>query len=644
MFTIFPRIKTSIFNTIILIFTFSISFAQDNRDTIIIGLGWSHQFQFAGYYAAVEKGYYKEVGLDIILTESSGSKAIIDDVLFGNVDFGVATGTILLSSENVDKITVLTAILQQSPVLLLTLESSGIKKLSDLIGKKITAGDEIKAMLISAGISLDSVNITSESKDMELLLNGTHDAIVRYITDGPYIDDVKQVKYITFKPLEYGLSFYGECLYTSIEKSKKNPELLDKVLSATLEGWRYALENKEEIIDLLITKYRVKYNKEQLLEEANIIQETLVIPSLYEIGNMEKSKWAQMVNVLNTLGMMKKDFPMNDFIYSRQSTDSLFIRRLLIAMTLLASAVTVSVVVLYLFNVRLKRAVAQQTKSLNTALQNEKELIDKLEEKVKVRTKIIEEQKKELLKINTDLENRVRERTDILHKTNQELDKFVYSISHDIRAPLASVQGLIEVIRIDPKNREKYIDLIEDSIVQLDAFIRDILEYSRNARKEVEYTLIDIDSLIDSVISAVRYIKGADRIKLIKDINLKTPIVSDKMRLVVLLRNFISNSIKYQNRKIENPFVKITARADQSNIHIKFEDNGMGIQEDRISRIYEMFYRANEHSKGSGLGLYIVKETLNAMKGTVVVASKLKKGTTFEVVLPNNLLPVENVS
>ena len=119
MFTILSRINTSIFNAIVLIFSFSITFAQDKRDTIIIDLGWYHQFQFAGYYAALEKGYYKELGLDIILTESNGSKAIIDDVLDGNVDFGVATGTVLLSSESVDQLAVLTAIFQQSPVVLL---------------------------------------------------------------------------------------------------------------------------------------------------------------------------------------------------------------------------------------------------------------------------------------------------------------------------------------------------------------------------------------------------------------------------------------------------------------------------------------------------------------------------------------------
>ena len=224
----------------------------------------------------------------------------------------------------------------------------------------------------------------------------------------------------------------------------------------------------------------------------------------------------------------------------------------------------------------------------------------------------------------------------------QELDKFVYSMSHDIKAPLASVQGLIDIIRLDPDKMDEYINLIEQSVIQLDMFIQDILEYSKNARKEVEYTLVDIEVLIESVTSGLKYMKGAEKIELVKDIDLEKPIISDKMRLFVLLRNFISNSIKYQNEDIDNPFVKITARTDESRIYLTFEDNGIGIQEEYINNIYEMFYRANEHSKGSGLGLYIVKETLNAMNGTVEVQSKVKIGTTFKVDLPNNSLKIED--
>ena len=623
---------------VISIITLPISIAQPDDDPIIIDLGWSHQFQFAGYYVALEKGYYNEVGLDVILKESNGSVKIIDEVVFGDIDYAIATGTVLLSSEYTDKITVLAAILQQSPVALLTLENSGIEKLSDLKSRTITAGNEIKGMLISAGIPLDSINITGQSTDIDLLLNGSHHAIANYIIDRPYVRARNKVNFREFRPIEYGLTFYGECLYTTLENSKNNPEQLDKLLSATIRGWEYALNNQEEIVDLLIDKYDVKFTKQQILEEANILKESLILPSLYQIGAMDKTKWVQMVNILNPMGIIQSDFSMEDFIYSKEKRDNLFFRRLLIAVSILASVVILGIVALYLFNIRLRKAVVQRTMSLNAALESEEKLIDKLEYKVHERTKVIEEQKEELERTNANLENRVTERTKNLHKTNQELDRFVYSMSHDIRAPLASVQGLIDVIRIDPENKEKYIDLIEDSILQLDAFIGDILEYSKNTRKEIEYSKIDITSLIESVITGLKYMKGAEKVELIKKISIEEPIVSDKMRLFVLLRNFISNSIKYQNEQIGNPHLKITVGADKSRIMLKFEDNGIGIQEEHLDHIYDMFYRANENSKGSGLGLYIVKETVEAMNGEVNVKSDLNNGTTFIVELPNNKL------
>ena len=211
----YPEYSKTLTSTIvwvvILIITLPISLAQPDNDPIIIDLGWSHQFQFAGYYAALEKGYYDEVGLDVILRESSGSEKIIDKVVFGETDYAIATGTMLLSSEHTNKIAVLAAILQQSPVALITLENSGIEKLSDLKGRTITAGNEIKSMLISAGISLDSINITGQSTDIDLLLNGSHHAIIKFIIDRPYIRARTKLNFREFRSIP--VSFNGTSAY-----------------------------------------------------------------------------------------------------------------------------------------------------------------------------------------------------------------------------------------------------------------------------------------------------------------------------------------------------------------------------------------------------------------------------------------------
>lgn len=259
--------------------------------------------------------------------------------------------------------------------------------------------------------------------------------------------------------------------------------------------------------------------------------------------------------------------------------------------------------------------------------------------------KIIYIAEKESYKVklaNQTLELKVAERTqelevqnEELKKVNSELDRFVYSVSHDLRAPLLSTLGLIEISRNEKDEQEKYryLELMHKSIRKLDNFIIDIINLSKNARLDLHHDLIDFDKLIQSVLEEHSYIEQSKSIEFRKDIQQIGYFYTDSKRLLIILNNLISNAIRYSNS--EMPFVQITVQADLEKATIKISDNGIGIGPEHLEKIFQMFYRASQSKSGSGLGLYIVKETVQKLKGTVQVQSQVNEGSTFIVELPS---------
>lgn len=241
-----------------------------------------------------------------------------------------------------------------------------------------------------------------------------------------------------------------------------------------------------------------------------------------------------------------------------------------------------------------------------------------------------------LKKANTALEKTVYERTSSLEKTNQELDRFVYSVSHDIKAPLASVKGLINLIRLSSKDElEHNLELMDRSITKLNGFVEDILAYSRNSRIELNHDIISFEDEIELAAEGLRHMEKADDVKLITSIRASSVPVTDQYRLQSVLKNLFSNAVKYQNPEVKNSWVKIHASSSAEEIKIKVSDNGIGIADSRLGKIFDMFYRASENSSGSGLGLYIVKETVEKLGGTITVTSKENVGSSFELTIPN---------
>ena len=237
--------------------------------------------------------------------------------------------------------------------------------------------------------------------------------------------------------------------------------------------------------------------------------------------------------------------------------------------------------------------------------------------------------------VELKLENSISE----LKKTNAELDKFVYSVSHDLRAPLSSMLGVIEISEEDTTDEMMltHLKMLKNSIKKLDGFILDILDYSRNARLEIKKEVIDFNEMLSDITQNLKYMGGINRIVDIQvEVNEKLKIRSDKSRLNIILNNLVSNAIRYQNEQTPNPFVNIKIDTSDTETGIIIKDNGIGISAESQAKVFEMFYRVSEASVGSGLGLYIVKEAVEKLHGEIELESTPGTGSTFKIRIPNN--------
>lgn len=224
-----------------------------------------------------------------------------------------------------------------------------------------------------------------------------------------------------------------------------------------------------------------------------------------------------------------------------------------------------------------------------------------------------------------------------LRKTNAELDNFVYSTSHELRAPLMSVLGLISLLEAEnnANDRALYVGLMKESIQKLDQIIHDIIDYSRNARFDVKLSPIDFHYLLEKTINNLQYIPDFQKIDIRLRINDDNQFLSDKRRVEIILNNLLSNSLKFHNPEAELPYVEVWVHTSPRQVLIRVEDNGRGIPAQHLPRIFEMFFRGYEQSTGSGIGLYIVREIIEKLNGTIQVESEEGKGSAFTVKLPN---------
>ena len=283
-------------------------------EKVSLQLEWKHQFEFAGFYAAVEKGYYKDIGLEVEIREFHDGIDITQEVLSGNATFGISSSALILEKLNKKPVVLIASYFKQNALALVT--KPHIKTPSDLKNKKIMAVDwemehtSLGVILKDAGITNSDYTLVNHDFKVDKFVNGEVDAMSVFITSQPYELDKLGIKYNILNPANFGIYSYDVELFTSENIINSDIDKVKNFVEATNKGWEYAFKNKEEIVDLIYNKYTQRKTKESLLFEA-LQTEKIFKTNVFKIGAIAPELIKLNADMYTNLGLVNKDYDIN---------------------------------------------------------------------------------------------------------------------------------------------------------------------------------------------------------------------------------------------------------------------------------------------------------------------------------------------
>jgi len=299
-------------------------FSSHAIDVVSIQLKWRHQFQFAGYYAAIEKGFYEQEGIHVVLKERNTKKSHIQSVLDGEAEYGVADAGLLLDRMMGKPVVLLKQIFQHSPLIFVSLKSSNIISPFDMIGKVVMMDLEghsdspLIALFQDTIGDMNAIKTTWHSYNVEDLISGKIDVISAYITDLPYQFKIKNIPINIINPQNFGIDFYGDNFFTTENEIITHPERVEKMIRATIKGWLYALDNKNEIINLIQSKYNKSLSVDKLQYEAEMI-DLMILPEITPLGSVNWNRFKKVVETYKKTGVKIVGDSIKNFLYKSTS-------------------------------------------------------------------------------------------------------------------------------------------------------------------------------------------------------------------------------------------------------------------------------------------------------------------------------------
>lgn len=284
---------------------------------VVLQLQWHHQFQFAGYYAAVEQGYYRDAGLDVAIRPAKGDDDPVAAVLSGSAHFGVSSADLIVARSKGQPVVVLAPIFQHSPFALITLQSRGFDNVQSLAGQPLmieSHGAELLVFMQDEGLSADALIRRPHTRSITPLLDGRVAGMSAYVTDEPFALRELEIRYNVVTPRSGGIDFYGDTLFTSEDLLNGDREMVEAFRDASLKGWTYAMEHPEEIVDLILKRYSRDQSRAHLMFEARET-EKLILPSIVEIGHSNPGRWRHIADIFKRAGMMDDAVDFDAFLY-----------------------------------------------------------------------------------------------------------------------------------------------------------------------------------------------------------------------------------------------------------------------------------------------------------------------------------------
>ncbi|MCE1189675.1 MAG: ABC transporter substrate-binding protein [Ignavibacteria bacterium] len=379
--------RRSISGSIFILFLISIAcygLGKDELRPVRLQLKWKHQFQFAGYYAAKEKGYYAAAGIDVHFIEAETGKEPDDAVFDRYAEFGVSTSDIVLSLGTPNPGVVLASIYQHSPLVLIAAKSAGIESIHDLAGKRVMIephAADILTYMADEGVPTSRCILFPHTFQVNELLDRHVDAMSAYVSDEPFALQQAHFPYTIISPRSGGIDFYGDILFTTQQMVKEQPALVEQFTKASLLGWKYALDHPEEIAQLIYSKYSKRHSIEALLYEANVTRR-LILADVVEIGYSNKKRWGSIVEAYKKVGFLHASVNDDYLLYQDFIAPRSYVPLPLLIGSILAFIVISAIAFFFIFlSVKLRKEIRERDKArkaLDESEQRYKYLIEEL--------------------------------------------------------------------------------------------------------------------------------------------------------------------------------------------------------------------------------------------------------------------------
>jgi signal transduction histidine kinase/ActR/RegA family two-component response regulator/ABC-type phosphate/phosphonate transport system substrate-binding protein len=589
-----------ILSWLVSVILFSAQFASadpgtSESDDVILQLPYSAQFQFAGYYAAQSKGFYREEGLDVHILESSYTFDVVKFVMEGHAQFGVVGSGLVLSRLRGEPVVLLSNLGQHSPLVFFTLKKSGITKAEQLKGKKIAIAGEIRQaelywMLAKAGVSPGSFESVPSAGTVEALEKGQVDAISGYLSNQPFLLQRDGIQYNVISPQAYGADFYADALFTSEEQVSDHPERVEKFLRASTRGWRYALTHQSELSQYLLDQQgssNSQFAVDKLQFEVKSLQD-FILPGVVVAGHFEAQRWKDIAKLFVSAGLAPKVKNLNGFIYEPEIQ---FHRRSFYIVGGVISLLAILFFIFLLLNLQLRALVKKRTRELE-----DKTLL------------LVQAQKM------------------------QAIGTLANGVAHDINNILSVIMLNTSVILQKTRDHDliKQIEAIRSALEKGGQISKQLLLFSKD--KKSSQDPVDLLKLAEQIYLFIKN-SVSDEINVsfsFEGTNFN--VAGDAGQLYQALLNLAINARDAMSES--GGSLKIVLMSQAKTVEVRISDTGIGISKAAETRVFEPFFTTKEFGKGSGLGLSIVHGIVQGHGGHICFESKKNVGTTFIMTLP----------